>query len=66
MLRGKVTSVAASKGPLAMISVELEGGEKLYASLTRMAVDELRLAPGVEVFCLVKAVALDERQVESV
>jgi molybdate transport system ATP-binding protein len=66
MLRGRVASVAASKGPLAMVIIELEGGEKLYSALTRMAVDELHLAPGAEVFCLVKAVALDERQVETV
>jgi molybdate transport system ATP-binding protein len=66
VLRGRVTQVAASKGPLAMTSVELEGGDRLYASLTRMAVDDLRLAPGEDVFCLVKAVALDERQVETV
>lgn len=66
VLRGKVVSVALTKGPLAMANVELQGGEKLYASLTRMAVDELGVAPGVDVFCLVKAVALDERQVESV
>jgi molybdate transport system ATP-binding protein len=66
ILRGKVASIAATKGPLAMASVELEGGERLYASLTRMAVDALRLAPGDEVFCLVKAVALDERKVETV
>jgi len=66
VLRGKVASVAATKGPLAMASVELIGGERLWASLTRMAVDELGIAPGVDVFCMVKAVALDERQVESV
>jgi molybdate transport system ATP-binding protein len=65
-LRGRVASVAAGGGPLAMASIELEGGENLYASLTRMAVDELRLVPGLDVFCLVKAVALDERQVETV
>jgi molybdate transport system ATP-binding protein len=66
MLRGKVGSVAASKGPLAMVIVELLGGDPLYCALTRMAVDELHIAPGAEVFCLVKAVALDERQVETV
>jgi molybdate transport system ATP-binding protein len=66
VLRGKVTRIAVSKGPLAMASLELEGGENLYASLTRMAVDALRLAPGMEVYALVKAAAVDERQTESV
>jgi molybdate transport system ATP-binding protein len=66
VLRGKVARVMAGKGPLAVANIELEGGDKLYASLTRMAVDDLRLAPGAEVFCLVKAMALDERQVETV
>ncbi len=65
ILRGKVTKIAASKGPLALASLALEGGETLYASLTRMAVDELALSPGAEVFALVKAVALDERQIEA-
>ncbi|MCW2283316.1 molybdate transport system ATP-binding protein [Rhodoblastus acidophilus] len=66
LLRGKVVSIAATKGPLAIATLELKGGEKLFASLTRMAVDELRIKPGDEVYCLIKAVALDERQVESV
>jgi molybdopterin-binding protein len=29
-----------------------------------MAADELRLAPGEEVFALVKAVAIDEREID--
>ncbi|MBB4197823.1 molybdenum ABC transporter ATP-binding protein [Rhodoblastus sphagnicola] len=66
ILRGKVASIATGKGPLAMASIELDGGEKLFCALTRMAVDDLGLVPGAEVFCLVKAVALDERQVETV
>jgi molybdate transport system ATP-binding protein len=65
VLRGKVTRIAVTKGPLALASVELVGGDKLYASLTRMAVDELGLAPGFEVYALVKAVALDEREAGS-
>jgi len=66
ILRGKVSGVAAGKGPLAMVSIELEGGDNLYASLTRLAVDALQIAARAEVYCLVKAVALDERQVETV
>jgi molybdate transport system ATP-binding protein len=62
VLRGKIIRVAGGEGPLALALLELAGGEHLYASLTRMAADELQLAPGVEAFALVKAVALDERE----
>ncbi|WP_296715210.1 molybdenum ABC transporter ATP-binding protein [Rhodoblastus sp.] len=62
VLRGKIIRVAGGEGPLALALLELAGGEQLYASLTRMAADELQLAPGVEAFALVKAVALDERE----
>jgi molybdate transport system ATP-binding protein len=64
ILAGKVKRIAASAGPLALATLELDGGENLYASLTRMAADELRLAPGEEVFALVKAVAIDEREID--
>jgi molybdate transport system ATP-binding protein len=64
LLRGKVTKIAVTKGPLALASVELVGGDKLFASLTRKAADELHLAPGSEVYALVKAVALDEREAD--
>jgi molybdate transport system ATP-binding protein len=62
VLKGRIARVAGGKGPLALATVELPDGETLYASLTRMAADELHLAPGADVFALVKAVALDERE----
>jgi molybdate transport system ATP-binding protein len=65
LLAGRVFRIAASSGPLALATIELTGGERLYASLTRMAADQLGLAPGEEVFAMVKAVALDEREIES-
>ncbi len=64
ILAGKILRVAESKGPLAMATLELRGGEKLYASLTRLAADELKLAPGTEIFALVKATAVDEREID--
>ena len=64
ILAGRVERIAAGDGPLAIVVLELRGGEKLYASVTRMALDALHLAPGREVFAMVKAVALDERQVD--
>ena len=65
VLAGRIFRVAASEGPLALATIELNGGERLYASLTRMAADALQLAPGTEIFAMIKAVALDEREIET-
>ena len=65
LLSGRILRVAASRGPLALATIELVGGERIYASLTRMAADQLGLAPGQALFAMVKAVALDEREVGS-
>lgn len=62
VLAGRIARVAGGQGPLALATVELRGGDRLFSSLTRMAVDELGLAPGVDVLALVKAVAIDERE----
>ncbi len=65
ILAGRIRQLAASQGPLALATIELDGGERLYASFTRMAADALCLAPGMEIFAMIKAVALDEREIES-
>ncbi len=65
ILAGRVFRVAASRGPLALATIELTGGERLYASLTRMAADQLGLAAGEEIFAMVKAAAVDEREIGS-
>ncbi len=66
ILAGRIERIAVGDGPLAIAILELHGGEKLYASLTRMAVDALHLAPGREIFAMVKAAAVDERQVDKI
>ncbi|WP_438887670.1 TOBE domain-containing protein [Bacillus cereus group sp. BC232] len=48
-----------------MVVVELDGGDKISALLTRLAVADLGLTEGREVYALVKAVAIDERAVGS-
>ena len=57
------TGIDTDDGPLAGVSVALDGHGRLYALATRKAVDELGLARGDPVFALVKTVALDERAV---
>jgi molybdate transport system ATP-binding protein len=61
VLRGTVASVKTDKGPLATVTIGLPGGDHLIALTTRMAVHELSLQRGDQVFALIKTVALDER-----
>jgi molybdate transport system ATP-binding protein len=64
-LKGRVRSVALGDDASALVVVELEGGDRISALLTRLAVADLGLAEGREVYALVKAVAIDERAVGS-
>jgi molybdate transport system ATP-binding protein len=61
VLRGQVKAIDADAGPLAFVTLALAGGEYLVVAATRLSIDELGLAPGRDVFALVKSVALDER-----
>jgi len=61
ILRGRIVKIDATDSPLAFVTLELVGAEKLIAAVTRLALDELGLTTGAEVFALVKSVALDER-----
>lgn len=61
ILRGAIAAIDANEGPFAFVTLELAGGERLTAAVTRLALDELGLAVGAEIFALVKTVALDER-----
>lgn len=63
ILRGRLTKIDANDSPLAFATLELTGGERLTAAVTRLAMDELGLKIGDEVFALVKSVALDERDI---
>ena len=62
-LSGRVIRVDTDHGPFALITLELTGGEKLFAYATRRAVDDLGLDAGDEVVALIKAVSIDERGV---
>lgn len=63
-LAGKVAGIERD-GPLAGISVDLDGHGRLFALATRKAIDELNFRLGDRVYALVKTVALDERAVAS-
>lgn len=58
-LRGTIASMEKSEVPVALIAVTLAGGQTLLASATRKAVDRLSLAPGQEIWCLIKSVSID-------
>ena len=53
-------------GPLAMVAIALNGEGRLFATVTRHALDELGLNIGVRVFALIKTSALDERKIASI
>ena len=63
ILKGKILALELEKGAHADVAVTVNE-EVLRARITRQAVDELGLHPGVEVFALVKSVAV-ERQLIS-
>jgi molybdate transport system ATP-binding protein len=58
-----VGGIEKDDGPLAAVTVDLNGHGHLVAMTTRMAIDELALKPGDPVFALIKTVALDERSI---
>ncbi len=64
-LSGTIDAVQEN-GPLATISMILDGDGHLFAMTTRHARDELDLVLGKRVYALIKTTALDERQVASV
>lgn len=57
-LRGQVEAIGAADSPAhALVRIRV-GATPLLARITRLSADQLRLAPGVEVWAQVKAVAL--------
>jgi molybdate transport system ATP-binding protein len=63
VLSGRVAAIEQEDGPLAAVIIDLPEHGHVVASLTRMAVDDLGLTVGRDVFALIKTVALDERGV---
>jgi molybdate transport system ATP-binding protein len=59
VLPGKVIEVGPLHGPAVDIALDC-GGERVLAELTRYSVESLHLAPGREVFALIKSVAFDQ------
>ncbi len=60
-LKGRIIKIVAGEGPSALANVELTGGDHISAYLTRLAIADLGLVEGSEVYALVKSVSIDER-----
>ena len=65
MLKGTIANIEEAKGPVVIAEVALAGGDRLAAAITRKAVDELGLDQGDTVYCLIKAVSIDERLMQA-
>ncbi|MBV8850904.1 MAG: molybdenum ABC transporter ATP-binding protein [Methylobacteriaceae bacterium] len=65
VLSGEVAAVHSEIGAACTVDISLQGGGRLAASVTRLAIRELELAPGTRVYALIKAVAIDERPFHS-
>ena len=63
VLPGVVADFGAADGPIVEVRLDCNG-EALLARLTRFSVERLGLAPGAQVFALVKSVALDRRSLQ--
>ncbi|MGH6854550.1 MAG: molybdenum ABC transporter ATP-binding protein [Aestuariivirga sp.] len=64
-LKGRIAAIERDQGPAAIVTVNLAGGQQLAAAATRKAVDEMKLAVGTELWCLIKAVSIDARWLRS-
>jgi len=58
VLRGKVTEIGSERGGVVDVSIAV-GAATVRSRITRRAVQHLALAPGVDVYALIKAVSLD-------
>ncbi|HZZ94067.1 MAG TPA: molybdenum ABC transporter ATP-binding protein [Usitatibacter sp.] len=63
VLEGVVDAVGREFGGIVDVDVRLGAGERLVARVTRASAARLGLAPGVRVYALVKAIAIDRRSV---
>lgn len=61
VLGARIAALDVDGSPLAFAQLELQGGGRLTAAVTRLALDDMDLHVGDEIFALVKSVALDER-----
>ena len=65
MLEGTLFRIEPADGPIVIAEVALKGGDRLAAAITRKAVDDLGLNPGDPLYCLIKAVSIDERLMQA-
>jgi molybdate transport system ATP-binding protein len=65
ILSGAVATIQSDDGPSAILEIALDGGARLSASVTRLAISGLGLTAGSRIYALVKAVAIDERPFHS-
>lgn len=59
-LRGRVSGIEENQGPFALVIVDLDGGDRLLSYITRLALADMELQTGQEVFALLKAVSINE------
>lgn len=57
VIAGAVSDIVPEKGAYAEVRIDI-GGQWLRARITRQAADDMALAPGLPVYCLVKSVAV--------
>ena len=58
VLRGRLTAIGSERAGIVDVSIAV-GGVSLRSRITARAVQQLALAPGLEVYALIKAVSLD-------
>lgn len=66
VLAGEIKAVVENQGPAALVTVELTGGDRISAYLTRLALADLSIGVGSKVYALVKGAAVDERGIATV
>ena len=62
-LAGRVADIENTAGPLALVTIELAGGDRIACFVTRFAIADLALKRDTPLFALVKSVSIDERGV---
>jgi len=62
-LKGRIGGLAEGTGWTVLVTVELDGGDRILAYVTRLAAAELGLTEGREVHALIKAVSIDEHSI---
>lgn len=58
-LRARISRIDPA-GPFALVTLMLDGGDRIVSCITRLAAADLGLIPGAPVYALVKSVAIEE------